>query len=127
MPKPVEPEKSEPKNTEASTTRPRVFIEENLKVETPKCELVASQESVWLVNGGGSLGILVGFAGQGDAKKITAVSSSPKDIEVSLEPEIGANSGRAFFILKSISPKKGAFTVTFNSPCGKKEVQVRVR
>ena len=126
-PKPVENEKSETKNTNASTTRPRVFIEDNLKVETPKCKLVASQESIWLVNGGGSLGILVGFAGQGDAKKITAVSSSPKDIEVLLEPEIGANSGRAFFILKSISPKKGAFTVTFDSPCGRKEIQVRVR
>ena len=126
-PKPVENERIEPKNTNASTTRPRVFIEDNLRIETPKCELVASQESVWLVNGGGSLGVLVGFAGQGDAKKITAVSSSPKDIEVSLEPEIGANSGRAFFILKSISPKKGAFTVTFDSPCGKREVQVRVR
>ncbi len=100
----------------------------NLKTEeTPNCELVASQESVWLVNDGGSLGILVGFAGQGEAEKITAVSSSPADVEVSLEPEIGANSGRAFFILKSISAKKGAFTVTFNSPCGKKEVQVRVR
>ena len=127
LPKPVEPENSEPKNTTASTTRLRVFIEDNLRVETPKCELVASQESVWLVNGGGSLGILVGFAGQGDAQEITAVSSSPRDIEISLEPEIGANSGRAFFILKSISTKKGAFTVTFNAPCGKKEVQVRVR
>lgn len=123
----VENEKSQPKNNETGSTKLRVFIEDNLKVETPKCELVTSQESVWLVNSGGSLGILVGFARSGDAKKITAVASSPADIEVSLEPEIGANSGRAFFILKSISPKKGAFTVTFNSSCGKKEVQVRVR
>ena len=124
----AETEKSESKNTDTISTRPRVIIEDKFKTEeTPKCELVASQESVWLVNGGGSLGILVGFAGQGEAEKITAVSSSPADVEVSLEPEIGANSGRAFFILKSISPKKGAFTVTFNSPCGKKEVQVRVR
>ncbi|MGI9054641.1 MAG: tetratricopeptide repeat protein [Pyrinomonadaceae bacterium] len=126
-PKPVENEKSEPKNNETVVTKPRVFIEDNLKIQPPKCELVASQESVWLVNGGGSLGILVGFAGQGDAKQITAVSSSSKDIEISIEPEIGVNSGRAFFILKSISTKKGAFTVTFNSPCGKKEVLVRVR
>lgn len=127
-PKPAETEKSEPKKIDTISTRPRVVIEDKFGGgETPPCELVTSQESVWLLNGGGSLGVLVGFAGQGEAEKITAVSSSPADIEVSLEPEIGAKSGRAFFILKSISPKKGAFTVTFNSPCGKKEVQVRVR
>ncbi|CAN5855002.1 hypothetical protein BH20ACI4_BH20ACI4_34010 [soil metagenome] len=126
--KPPKPAEAEPKNTNTVSTRPRVIVEDRFKPEEPpKCEIVASQKSVWLVNGGESLGILVGFAGQGEAEKITAVSSSPSDVEVSLEPEIGANSGRAFFILKSISRKKGAFTVTFNSPCGKKEVQVRVR
>ena len=110
------------------TTRPRVFVENNLKpAETPKCELISSQESIWLVNNGGQLGISVGFAEQGDTAEISPVSSSPADITVSLDPEIGVNSGRAFFIIKSISTKKGAFTVTFNAPCGKKEVQVRVR
>ena len=28
---------------------------------------------------------------------------------------------------KSISNKKGIFTIIFNSPCGKKEIQVKVR
>lgn len=127
-PKPAEAVKNEPKMIDAISTRPRVVIEDKFKTEEmPKCELVASQESVWLLNGGGSLGVMVGFVGSGDAKKITAVSSSPADIQIALEPEIGTNSGRAFFILKSISAKKGAFTVTFDSPCGKKEIQVRVR
>ncbi len=133
---PVKAEKNETKDSEAGATRPRVFIEnnprvvisDNLKaVETPKCELVTSQESIWLVNDGGSLSVLVGFAEKEITEKINAVSSSPTDIAVSLEPEIGANAGRSFFILKSISKKKGAFTVTFSSNCGKKEVQVRVR
>ncbi len=128
QPKPVETERVEPKNTETVTTRPRVFIVNNLPDPEPaKCELVVSQESVWLINGGGSLGIMVSFDGQTEPEKITAVSSSPKDIAATLEPQIGASSGRSFFIIKSVSTKKGAFTVTFNAPCGKKEVQVRVR
>ncbi|MEO6590271.1 MAG: tetratricopeptide repeat protein [Pyrinomonadaceae bacterium] len=128
QPKSVENGNIESKKPQTVTTRPRVFINGNLATgETLKCAMVVSQESIWLVSGGGSLGILVGFTGQGSAGRINAVSSSPKDIEVLLEPEIGTDSGRAFFILKSISSKKGAFTVTFNSPCGEKEVQVRVR
>lgn len=127
--KSAEPEEVENKTTDEVLTRPRVIISDNLKIaETPvKCELVASQESVWLINGGGSLGILIGFKGQGDSAQIKAVSSSPRDVEVSMDAEISATSGRAFFILKSISTKKGAFTVTFDASCGKREVQVRVR
>lgn len=128
VPKKEAAEKTESKTADPVVTRPRVIIEDRFKTEeAPVCELVVSQESVWLLNDGGSLGVLVGFAGPGDAAKITAVSSSPEDIEVSIEPEIGTNLGRAFFILKSVSTRKGAYTVTFNSPCGKKEVQVRVR
>jgi len=128
LPNSAETQKVETKPSEDISMRPRVIIEDKLKpVETAKCELVASQESVWLINGGGSLGILIGFAGKGDAAQITGVSSSPQDVELTLDPEISATSGRAFFILKSISTKKGAFTATFNSPCGKTEVQVRVR
>lgn len=128
LPTPIESENPAPKKKDEVSSRPRVIIEDNLKTaETPKCELIASQESVWLINGGGSLGVLVGYAGKGDASKITGVSSSPNDVEVSIDSEISAVSGRAFFILKSISTKKGAFTITFNSPCGKTEVQVSVR
>lgn len=128
LPNSFETEKTEPKKNDDISNRPRVIVEDNLKIsETAKCELVASQENVWLINGGGSLGVLVGFAGKGDASKITAVSSSPTDVDVALDSEISAASGRAFFIFKSISTKKGTFTVTFNSPCGKTEVQVSVR
>jgi tetratricopeptide (TPR) repeat protein len=98
--------------------------------EIQPCTIVASQDAVSLLNGGGSLGILVGFqedAAEQDLKQITAVSSSPKDVEVIQDPDIGANSGRVFFVIKSISPNKGAFTVTFETPCGKKEVLVKVR
>ncbi|HEX8249687.1 MAG TPA: hypothetical protein VF599_16030 [Pyrinomonadaceae bacterium] len=112
----------------AGEQRVRVIVTDNLTGENPACSLVAGQTSISLLNNGGNLGVLVGYDdASGDISKITAISSSPDDIDVSLEPEIGKQSRRAFFVIKSISPKTGIFTVTFNSPCGKKEVQVKVR
>ncbi len=95
--------------------------------EIPPCTIVASQENVSILNGGGTLGVLVGFEKDGDLKQIKAVSSSPNDVEVMFDPEVGENSGRAFFVIKSISGKTGIFTISFEAPCGKKEVSVKVR
>jgi tetratricopeptide (TPR) repeat protein len=95
--------------------------------ENSPCSLVVSQENVSLLNGGGSLGILVGFEKSAISKEITAFSSSRKDVEVTFEPEIGALSGRAFFIVKSVSTKVGEYKVTFEASCGKKEITVNVR
>ena len=95
--------------------------------EIPPCTIVANQENVSILNGGGTLGVLVGFEKDGDLTQIKAVSSNPNDVEVVFDPEIGKNSGRAFFVIKSISTKIGIFTVTFEAPCGKKEILVKVR
>lgn len=93
------------------------------------CQLTISQDSLSILNNGGSLGILLGYQGEGggDITKVTPLPGSPDDISVTLEPDIGKLSNRAFFIIKSISANTGAFTVTFDSPCGKKEVLVKVR
>ena len=108
--------------------RVRVIVTDNLTGENPSCSLMVGQTSISLLNNGGNLGVLVGYDdNSGDISKITATSSSPDDIDVIVEPEIGKQSRRAFFVIKSISPKTGIFTVTFNSPCGKKEIQVKVR
>ena len=108
--------------------RVRVIVTDNLAGENPTCSLLAGQNSISLLHDGGNLGVLVGYDdASGDISKITATSSSPGDIDVMLEPEIGKQSRRAFFVIKSISPKIGIFTVTFHSPCGKKEIQVKVR
>ena len=122
----------------AETERPRIVAEEKTDGETEKkseaaaekaiqCKIIVSQENISLINGGGNLGILVGFEGAGDLKELAASSSSPNDIQVILEPDIGAQSGRAFFVVKSISSNKGIYTVTFESACGKKNVPVKVR
>jgi hypothetical protein len=35
--------------------------------------------------------------------------------------------GRRFFVVKSVSERTGVFQVNFESPCGKREVEVHVR
>lgn len=110
--------------------RPRIINTETTSTVTEEikpCKLFVSQDSLSLLNGGGSLGILVGFETDGDLKQITATSSSASDITAAIEPGIGENSGRLFFIIKSISTKTGVFTITFETPCGKKEILVKVR
>jgi predicted Zn-dependent protease len=112
--------------------RPRIIITENTGAKTvteeiSTCKLAISPDSLSLLNGGGSLGVTVGFDGDGDFRQITAASSSPEDIEVRPDIEIGASQKRAFFIIKSVTTKTGVFTVTFEAPCGKKEILVKVR
>ncbi|MGI8468776.1 MAG: hypothetical protein ACR2N3_10010, partial [Pyrinomonadaceae bacterium] len=118
-----------PKNStsgeDSGKVRPRVSDAKN--TENTDCQLEVGQESITILANGGNLGVLVGFEGGGDISKIVASSSNPTDIDVSLDPDIGKQSNHAFFIIKSISAKTGIFTITFESPCGKKEVRVKVR
>ena len=82
-------------NISSGATRPRIIQEKEIEYEeTPPCQITVSEENISLLNGGGSLGVLVGMEGEGDAKKIAAQSSSPTDIEAKLESEIGNLSGR---------------------------------
>lgn len=125
------PEKAAPSMIDLGATRPRVVVvvEDNLTgtKEISACEISVSQEVVSIINDGGNLGVLVGLPENRDAKSIKARSSSPKDVEVVYDPEIGGVGGQAFFLIKSISPKIGAYTITFDTPCGKKDVLVKVR
>lgn len=121
-------EKPVDENISAGINRMRVVVEDKLApTEIPPCSLTASQENISLLNGGGSLGLSVGFKDARNSSEIKAVSNSPGDVEIVVEPEIGALSGRAFFLIKSISTNKGMFQVNFEAPCGKKTISVRVR
>jgi len=95
--------------------------------EANSCTIVSNQENISILNGGGTIVLMVGFAEAGDLKTIKAVSSSPNDVEITLDTEFGEKSGRILYVVKSISTNKGTFTITFESPCGKKEVTVNVR
>lgn len=112
--------------------RPRIIITENTGAKTvteeiSTCKLTITPDTLSLINSGGSLGVNVGFEGEGDFREIRGASSSPEDVEVMLDTDVGASQNRAFFIVKSRSAKTGVFTVTFEAPCGKKEILVRVR
>ncbi|NOT48737.1 MAG: hypothetical protein HOP17_13435, partial [Acidobacteria bacterium] len=74
-----------------------------------------------------SLGILVSISGEGRTKDISASTTSPRDIEVRAEAEVEGTSGRRIYVIKSVSQNTGAYLVNFESPCGKKEIMVRVR
>jgi hypothetical protein len=120
-------ESEDQKPGDASGERPRVVPVQNESAvtEPPACSITLSQDSVSLMSDGGSLGILVGFEGEGSAQDIKATSSSPNDVGVANDPSVGSVR-KAFFVIKSISTKTGLFTVTFEMPCGKKEIAVRV-
>lgn len=113
-----------------TTNRPRIVSEDkikNISDETSLCEIVINQEVVSFINNGGSMDVLVVIANDAEGTEIKAVSSSPEDVEAVFQPEIGEAKGRAFFIIRSISTKTGEFKVTFETPCGNKEILVKVR
>ncbi len=115
-----------------TVSRPRVVSgsvsDNSASSNVNECKLKIANETISLLNDGGSLGMFVGFDGNGgDATKIRAVSESPNDVDVILQPDINVLSERAFFIFKSISTKVGTYNVSFDSNCGKKIVVVNVR
>ncbi len=109
-----------------ATTRERV-VEGKEVVSDQRCSLELSQQSIMLLSGGGSLGLLVKVVGPGDINGVAAASGSPGDIEVRPEPVLDGVTGRRFFVIKSVSERIGVFQVSFESPCGKRGVTVHVR
>lgn len=140
-PSPTPTETPEKKDTETSSNnaviitdpfaRPRIVNEktstssETSDEENTSC-LVASQETVSIFSKRGDAEILIGYIQDGDVSKITFETKNSDDITAEPNPSFVSRSNRAAFIIKSISNKKGIFTISFNSPCGKKEIQVKV-
>ncbi|MEP7075207.1 MAG: hypothetical protein ABI878_05295 [Acidobacteriota bacterium] len=96
-------------------------------VVTPTCTISVSQETLSILNNGGSLGVLVQMEGEDSLKALTASSDSPADVEIRLEPEIAGVKGQAFYVIRSATTKTGDFKVRFVAPCGSKEISVNVR
>lgn len=119
-------EKPEAEKDNSGAERPRV-VEEKPAEEQPKpCTVSFTQETISLLNNGGSIGILASIEGDGDIKQMKATSSSPDDVGIYADTAIGG-SRKAFFVIRSISTKTGKFTLTFEGPCGKLEMPVVVR
>ena len=93
----------------------------------PPCTVTISEENISLIADGGSIGVLVGVDGEADLKLLAAATSSPKDLGISREPEIAGVTNRAYFVIKSLANVAGDYKIVFAAPCGKKEINVRVR
>jgi tetratricopeptide (TPR) repeat protein len=107
--------------------RPRIVEGKAITGELLPCEISVSQESVSIINNGGSIAMLVSIEQGEDIKQVTAESNSPSDVEVVSEPDITGVASRSMFVVKSISEKTGLYQVSFRAPCGKKVITVRVR
>ena len=119
-----------PKDTALASGTGRRRIIEGVEIKgdpLPTCSINSSENSLSVINDGGSVGIIVGVEGDGDIKDLKAVSSSPADVQVTLEPEIAGLSGRRFYVIKSISRSLGVFQIKFDAKCGRKEILVSVR
>ena len=70
--------------------------------------------------------MIIGSETDEDLTNLVAASSSPEDVEIRRD-EITAIKGRALYVVKSKSGKAGLYQLSFTMPCGKKEVEVRIR
>ncbi|MGD9629735.1 MAG: hypothetical protein AB7V18_10855 [Pyrinomonadaceae bacterium] len=111
----------------SGASRPRIVEGKAINAEVPPCTIGVSQDQVSLLNNGGSIALLISIDAGQDVRSVSAVSSSPGDVEVRLEPDIAEISGRSLFVVKSISSKTGVYQISFAAPCGSKDVIVRVR
>ena len=121
-------QKTEKAEDAVSSGASRVRVVDGKEITTDaKCSFEFSDDNISIINGGGSIGILVSILGEGDFKGVVATSSSPKDVEVKAQPEIAGIPGRRFYIIKSVSSSTGVYQVIFESGCEKKELVVKVR
>lgn len=118
------------KDPSAEVTRPIESTASN--VPEPRtdgvspCTINSSDENITLLSESGGRAVIVGIDDETDLEGIKAYSSSPENINVRREPIAGIKS-RALFVISSESKKAGVYQVTFELPCGKKVVVVRVR
>ena len=107
--------------------RQRVVVEKDSEPPLPTCEIIPGQDEVSVINNGGRLALVIELVGEGSAQEIKAVSSSSGDVEAVYDGEISGQLKRVLFIIKSVSPKKGKYLITFETDCGAAEILVRVR
>ncbi len=121
-------EKTEP---EPSTTPPegRARVITGVPIATEAvapCTLTIDQDTITVQSSGNDRAVVVRRTDDGDIDGLTGVSLSPEDVTIRREPLPGVK-WTALFVLRSASSKPGLFQVRFESPCGKKTVQVRVQ
>lgn len=105
--------------TEAARPEPPV---EKMK----PCTVGVSQETIAISGEDGTVAVLVSVDEGVDIASVRGVSASD-EIEVQREPRIAGIDDRIVYVLKSATKKAGLYQVSFEAPCGRKTVSVRVR
>lgn len=118
-------DESKPTVDKASAeARPRVI---EPIAELPKeCSISLSDESISLEANGSELAVVVGIDEDIELSDIKSVSESGEDVTVRREM-IGGIKGRALYVIRSVSSRKGTFKIMFTLPCGRKQLTVNVR
>ena len=105
--KPIENLEKPIENSKDGQSRPRVITEDKIKETTVEsCKIVVTQENVSLISDGGNLGLLIALEGAPENAEIKAVSSSPRDVQVVLEPGIGSSSSNRSFFYNQFNQQK---------------------
>ncbi|MBK7391780.1 MAG: hypothetical protein IPI64_00585 [Chloracidobacterium sp.] len=129
-PSPTPEETPKPSEEKPKELFPPVIITIPTSAETAgdikRCTITVSEEIVTLASRGGDLAVIIGVEGGSDLDGIKATSTSPDDVTVRREV-IAAVKSRAIFVLRSISAKAGTYQVSFELPCGKKDIIVNVK
>ena len=116
---------SKPSEAVPSTeARPRLI--EPPTAPANQCTITLSDESISLESNGSELAVVVGIDQDIELTDIKAASESDEDVTVRREI-IGGIKGRALFVVKSVSSRKGTYKVNFTMPCGQKQLMVNVR
>ncbi len=89
------------------------------------CTITASDENLTLLSDSGGRAVIVSIDDDTDLEAIKGISSSPENVSVRRESIPGIKS-RALFVVRSENSKPGVYQVTFELPCGKKVIVVRV-
>lgn len=118
--------RSDKDNAEALPTPSSTQSVPQPTVEIKPCTVTASESIVTLKNMEGVQAVVVGTESDIILEGLTVTSTSPDDISLRRESIEGLKT-RALFVVRSTSAKAGDYKVTFEMPCGKKEITIKVQ
>lgn len=91
------------------------------------CTLTVSEDDITLSSKGFDHAVIVGITDEDrDLDDLVGTSSSPTDVSIRREPIAGVKA-RALFVIKAASSRIGVYQATFELPCGKKDIVIKVR
>ena len=120
--------KSLPPNVENSRNQPPTEEKSN-PPESPVCRLRILQGEILIPVNGYSASIAVDAENLVSVDDLKVTSMATEDLKIERDPEIARtkNGWRILYLIKSVTDKVGIYTVTFDSPCGKSDVTVKVK